>query len=226
MTTTIEQLRRRAEAAKRTFEEGRGRLFQADGSRLFSDQAHEEQLATLRAERNAVLDEILEQARAVRQGATTEITNLENRDPQELLTADELDRANARRAFALDTAESLSPADLAARLESVLAGGDKAAIFAHWMAGDRRRARILERGRDAARRTSVNPAAVNQAPTVTELDGILIRMREVLDEGRTAREMEAARERARDASDVEGMAQLVRREQRSIYEPNLAVTGR
>jgi hypothetical protein len=60
---------------------------------------------------------------------------------------------------------------------------------------------------------------------MTELDNVLGRMREVLDGEKTAQAIEAVRERAREAGDVQGMAELYRREQSSVYEPNLAVTG-
>jgi hypothetical protein len=60
---------------------------------------------------------------------------------------------------------------------------------------------------------------------MTELDNVLGRMREVLDGEKTAQAIEAVRERAREAGDVQGMAELYRREQSSVYEPNLTVTG-
>lgn len=55
---------------QRTFEDGRARLFQADGSRLSSDLAHEEQPAALRGERDAVLEEVQEDTRSIIQGGT------------------------------------------------------------------------------------------------------------------------------------------------------------
>lgn len=229
MTTTIEDLRRRAEAAKASFEEGRGRLIRPDGARLFSDEAHEEQMANLRRDRDAVLGPVIEEAREILRGTGAEIEALEHRDPAELLTAEELERANARRAFARDAAESLAPDGLVARCESVLAAGNRGAIFAAWMAGERRRAQILEVRRGNARRGADNPAeaslAEGRASTVTELDEILRRMRETLDGGRTAQEIEAVRERAVEASDVQSMAELARREQSSVYEPDYAIPG-
>ena len=61
-----------------------------------------------------------------------EHTDLADAVPQEL------DRANLERAFALDAAEALVAEAFGKRLESVLAGGDRASIFAYWKAAQRK----------------------------------------------------------------------------------------
>lgn len=135
-----------------------------------------------------------------------------------------LERANQKRGFAADAADALDVETLKARLEAVLAGGDKGAIFAHWMGGQRRRGRILERRRENA---PSGAAAVGAPPVsiTTELDDVLGRMREAIDGGRTASEIEAAKQRSREALDVQETAYLARREQSSVYAPQYSVPG-
>ena len=217
-------LNTRAERAIQTFEAGRAQLYRSDGSKRLRDEEHEERLRALRVERDAVLREVEREAREEGQAAAAEITNLENRDPTELLASDELERANAKRGFALDAAETLGTTELVRRLEAVLAGGDKAAIFAHWQAGGRRRRSILEGMAENAASTTDDPRLrTAQATGPTPLDDILYRMGEVIDEGRTAQAIEAARERIGHAADVQQTAHFGLREQSSVYAPSYAV---
>ena len=145
--------------------------------KIFSDAEHAERLNTLRGERNRVLGEVEAELQAAFQEANAEITNLENRDPAELRASEELARANQKRAFASDAAETLDVGSIVRRLEAVLAGGEKGSVFARWMAGQRRREKILERGRENARSASeANPVAAAQTFTITELDDVLDRM--------------------------------------------------
>jgi hypothetical protein len=221
-------LKTRAERAIQAFEAGRAQLFRADGeTKTYRDEDHEERLGALYRERNQVLAEVEQEARAQGEAATREITHLENRDPQELLTSEELERAGARRGFANDQADALDLGALNRRLESVLAGGDKAAIFAHFLAAQRRRQRILESRRESAMSAAGgSPVTAAQIPTATELDDVLERMHETLDAGRTAAAIEAARERIGHASDVQQIAYLALHDQSSVYNPRYAVTGR
>jgi hypothetical protein len=179
-------------------------------------------------ERNRVLSEVEQEAREELQAAQAEITNLENRDPTELLNPDEFERANAKRSFALDAAETLQAAALVARFEAVLAGGDKASIFAHWQAGQRRRGSILEGMAENAASTTDDPRlrTAREHTGGTQLDDVLFRMHEVLDEGRTTAAIEAARERVAQAHEVGQLAYLALRDQSSVYAPRYSVTGR
>ena len=201
----------KAKRAVEAFEEGRSRLLRPDGSRLFSDGEHEERMRALKRERNAVLSEVEEEARSIIEGAGVEVANLENRDPADLLTPGELVLANRRRAFALDAAETLGTEALVARLESVLAGGEKGSIFAHWVAGQRRLAKASLGSPQGAREGA--------------LDGVLEKMLEALDGGRTAAQTEEVRRRVEAAREVHQFAYLARRDQRSVYEPSYAVPG-
>lgn len=177
----LRELKARAEAAGRRFSEGAGRLYQADGSPLFAEDVLRTQLEELARERNRELLAIEEEAREIAAGAGGIIERLEHADPADLLTDEELARANAWRGFANDQAASLPVEDLRKRLDSVLHGGDRAAIFAHLLAGQRRRQTILERRREAAAASGPGgtPAAYSD---ITALDEALAAMRRPLAE--------------------------------------------
>lgn len=204
---TIEQLKRQAEAAKTSFEEAQARLFRPDGSRLFSDEAHQEQLAVLRSERNTALQEIEQQLAAETSTAQKDLAALENGGPTTLLSTEELERASAARALVADDVASLAPDELITRLRAVLHGGDRGSMLTYMQAGRRR-----------AREMGDSPAKFELTALLEELGNGL-----VSDERRA--ELEAARSRIREAGEVREMAYLARREQRSLYEPTLAVPG-
>ena len=214
----LRELKAKAEAAQSAFEEGEKALYRGDGAKIYGDAEHEERLSALRAERNQVLSEVEQGARVEVQAAQAEITNLEHRDPTELLSADELERANAKRGFANDAAESLGLGALTSRLESVLAGSDRAAIFAYWQAGQRKREGILARRRERATSGAAEGTAAAPLSRATELDDVLARMREVLDEGKTAAAIEAAKARISAAVEVELRAGYGRQGARSAAE--------
>jgi hypothetical protein len=102
----LRELKARAEMAGRRFGEGKKRLYQADGSPLFTEVVMREEMDKLAVERDRVLFGV-EGAREIRHGASETLERLENRDPTELLTDEELERANARHALAHDAAEGL-----------------------------------------------------------------------------------------------------------------------
>lgn len=134
----LRDLNARAERAQAAYEEGEKALFRADGSKYYSDEVHDEEIKKLAAERRGVLDGIERQAGEVRLSVESEIESIENADPADSLTPDELERANQKRAFAIDASETLSAEAFDKRCESVLAGGDRGSIFAYWMAGQRK----------------------------------------------------------------------------------------
>lgn len=198
-TAKLNELKARAERAQERYEQSEKRLFRPDGSKLYSDDVHKEEIDKLRTERNRELGEVEELVREERVAASTRVENARNADPTELLAEEELGRANAKRAFALDASESFDAEAFGKRLESVLAGGDKAAIFAYWMAGQRKQERLRESRRGTAGDVPGRPAS-------TPLDGIVGEMREHLDGGRTRESIEAAERTENDAMQVEMLA--------------------
>jgi len=215
----LRELQAKAEAAGQKFEEGKKRLYQADGSPLFAADVHREEMEKLARERNHEILEVEREAREIRTGAAGVLERLENSDPAELLTDEELTRANARRPFAGDAAESLPVEDLKRRLESVLQGGDRANVFAHLVAGRRRREALLRRQREQA------GSGAYTSTGATLLDETLDAMQKALGGEDREAELEAAGLLGREADQVEYAAGTLRYEGGSNYRPNLAVPG-
>lgn len=225
----LRTLKAKAERAGRKFEEGKQHLFQRGGSKLFAEDVHRRRLEELARERNAVLFEVEEECRQIRAGAAGVLERVQNADPAELLTDEELARANARRAFAIDAAETLPEEVLVERLRSVLAGGDRAVVFAYWMGGLRRREAILERRRERAEARAGSPAAAQPVARGTRLDQVLEEMETALGGEEREAELAAARALGEESMDVEGVANSLRYEGRSPAQMyalrNYAVPG-
>lgn len=86
---------------------------------------------------------------------------------------------------------------LAARLDAVLASGDKANVFAHWEAGERRRREVLE---------SRQENFTGRAPKVTDLDGPLEEMKRFLGGERLDAEAKRIKEEEQEAAKVAALA--------------------
>lgn len=224
----LRTLKAKAEAAGRKFEDGRKRLYQADGSPLFAEDVMKLELEKLARERNGEIFAVEEEVREIAAGAGDTLERLENADPADLLSAEELERAERRRAFALDQAEGLSVEDLKKRLESVLAGGDRANIFAHLVAGRRRQQAIIER-RQERERAEVGQSGTAVPPSYTSgtpLDDTLEAMQKALAGQKRAAELEAAAALGRESFEVESVAHSLRHGGRSgVYSPDYAVPG-
>jgi hypothetical protein len=194
--------------AVETFQAKRDKLFRSDGkTRIYSDDEHAERLGVLRRERNAVLMEVEEQARAAIEEDNANLTVLENGDPTTLLTTEELGLVNARRPLVADDIASLSDEELQGRLEAVLHGGARDSMFVYLQAG-RRRVRSLPADR-------VPP----------DLSRVLDELTERLIPDSRKAEIEATRKRIEEAGDVRGIVYLGIREQSSVYAPQYSVPG-
>lgn len=215
MDTKLRSLQARAENAQAKYEEGAARLLKGDGSRLYADDEHDAEMNKLRGERDAILGTVQEEARLEGGAAREERARIENSDPADVLSLEELEQANAKRLFAIDSAETLGEGDLRKRLESVLAGGDRGSIFAYLAAGRRRVGMIHERRRGEIKSAGIPGGGI---ATSTTLDGVLARMEETLGgDGRRAA-VEESRRRASDAATVDGLAWSLRRGARSGAE--------
>ena len=210
----LKTLKSQAERAQATFEEAEKKLERPDGSKLFSDDVHEEELAELRSGRRRTLEPIQMEAARIRAEAETEAGRARHFDPMEVLTDEDLTRANARRAFAIDAAQTLPVDSLKGRLEAVLAEGDKGLVYAHWMAGQRRGESIRERAREARR----GAGASTNVETVTELDDVLGRMEAALVGNRKETAIQEARARADEAIEVEMLAAHLKEGDRNAAE--------
>src|SRR4051812_38235611 len=95
MRDRIDTVAERHEAAK-------AELFRPDGSKVYGDEEHKERETALKREFDAQIDNI-EADIAQRITATEEeLLKLEHADPTDILTNEELARANAKRAFVSD----------------------------------------------------------------------------------------------------------------------------
>lgn len=215
----LRNLRAKVEAAGRRFDEGKRRLYQANGDPLFAEDVMKAELEKLARERNAVLFEVEEEVREIAADSSGILERLQNADPIALLSEEELARANARRGFANDEADSLSASDLARRLESVLHAGDRASIAAYLLAGRRRRGAILERRKERAEARSGNGVAAPPSyEASTPLDETLDALEKALGGEKREAELEAAKAIGREAFEVESTAHSLRYEGRSFAE--------
>lgn len=224
----LRTLKAKAEAAGRRFEEGKNRLYR-NGQQLFAEDVHREEMEKLAKERNAVLLAVEEEVREMSRNSGNILERLQNADPSELLSEDELARANARRPFARDAAEVMDLDSLRMRLESVLESGDKANIFAHLVAGRSRKDSIVSRRREKATTQAGTPAAGASVTSSTQLDEVLGAMEKALGGEKRDSELEATRALGAEAGDVEATANKLRYEGRSQAQvwaqQNLAVPG-
>jgi hypothetical protein len=198
MTTTLERLRARAEAAQAEYEGQHARLFRDKERRqkLYSDDEHRERERALRQERSRKLDEVIEEIRQLVAEAEQEIRQLEDGDPTAFLSAEELGAAAVRKEFIADDARSLPEGRLMTRLRSVLASGDRVAIFCYWRAAEGRAAELDSR----------------------DLRGVLGEMRDMLAGPERLARAERARETIAEASAVEMFAGFLKSGARSPSE--------
>lgn len=125
----ISQAQQRLTTATATFDTASAALYQADGKPIYAPDVLEQQLTTLR-------ETLQSEATVVEQLLTTEreslersITQLSGGDLADLLTPEELARANARASFVSEDAQQLALADLLARVNAVALGSDRALAF-------------------------------------------------------------------------------------------------
>lgn len=214
----LKDLNARAENAQARYEEGEKTLFRSDGSKLYSEDEHRQQVRALEQERNGVLSDIEQQTHEMRMAVASEIERIENADPADMLTSEELEQANQKRAFALDAAESLGTEALKKRLESVLAGDDRGSIFAYLMAGQRKAEDIRQQRRKAL--TDAGRPAASGA-RVTDLDEVLGKMEAALGGDSRDAEIEAAKRKEEEAMQVGLSAGYLKAGARSAAEAQL-----
>ena len=130
-TTTNSDLRRRIDRAAELHEEARRALYRPDGSKVYGEEAHAEREEALRREFHAALDALGEEIEKRIILAEEEVLRLEHGDPSGALTADELERASARRPFVRDEVSGLETDALEERTRAVIASSDRPAMFVY-----------------------------------------------------------------------------------------------
>lgn len=184
--------------AEGTRDREREALYRPDGSKRYGEDEHAERQGAIAESYREALVGITNEAEREARAAESELAVLEHGDPTDLLRADELERAGAKRIFVSEDVEGLRDKDLAGRLRAVLAGGDRASAFCYLQAAERR-----VRGMD------VTPAGASEA---------LDELRDYLQGDSRRRQMAETGLRVEEAREVGGLAQALRRGGRNAGE--------
>lgn len=123
-----DQLKQQADDTSARREREEAALYREDGSKVYGEEEHAERLALITSRRDADITGLVEQAERATSEAQARVENIENRDPLDRLSEDELQRAGGRRAFVKEDAEDLPMDELAKRITAATASGDKAMI--------------------------------------------------------------------------------------------------
>lgn len=193
--------RERIDRAAEHHEEERVKLYRPDGTSVYGEEEHAEREETLQREFRAALDAIGPDIERRIAASEQEVLKLEHSDPSSALTTEELEGANARRAFVADEVFGLSAEALMERMRAVMASGDRPAMFLY---AHHARAKISDPvfGDDAQ--------ALELKELVGELD-------HALDPGRT-RKTEAARSTLEEARNLKSYAHYRRNGARDAVE--------
>jgi hypothetical protein len=130
---SAQEIKRQAEALQAEYTDKEARLYRVDGQKRYSEAEHAEQIKVLRQERNQKLAALAEEANAAMQEASRESAAIKSEDLSGRLTADELANANAnaRHAFVSEDVAEMPSQAIEDRVDSVLAGGDRASMYLH-----------------------------------------------------------------------------------------------
>jgi hypothetical protein len=123
-----DQIKQQADDTSARREREEATLYREDGSKVYGEEEHAERLALITSRRDADIAGLVEQAERATSEAQARVENIENRDPLDRLSEDELQRAGGRRAFVKEDAEDLPLGELAKRITAATASGDKAMI--------------------------------------------------------------------------------------------------
>jgi Spy/CpxP family protein refolding chaperone len=119
----------RIDQAVKEFENRQQReLFRPDGSKRYSDKEHNEILAGLIQPVLDACDTAIQQADERVKSEQTRLELLDNANPLDTLTADELVRANVLARFVAEDAQTLPLPKLASRLKAAIAKNDKVSM--------------------------------------------------------------------------------------------------
>lgn len=196
-------------------------LYREDGERIYSEEEHARRVEDLLQEFDQAKSRAEAEAdRAVESANKT--LQLEHRDPADVLTTEELARANARRAFVAEDAEALPLSELTNRMRAAVAAGEKATAFLYARYGRRRVDSELGAGRERGGLAARDAALLRTLGEVLdELDGLLVdpEAERKLSEARTS--IDAAQKlklhAAAQRRQADGTAELQRRQSAEHY---------
>jgi len=198
--TDADQLKQQADSASERREREEAALYREDGSKVYGEEEHAERLAVITSRRDADIAGLVEQSEKAVSEARTRVESIENRDPLDRLSEDELARAGSRRSFVKEDAEDLPLDELAKRIMVATAGGDKAMI-ALWSRYASRRvaAEREELQRDARSSTSTSPDRIEGFGRLQEAVGTLEKK---MNSGGRAIELKSARDKLEAATEA------------------------
>jgi hypothetical protein len=130
-----DDLRSKIDEAAKTFERAKRSLLRPDGQSKFSIPEHNELEGIAKSNFNSELGRIEDEIEGRIASAEEKLHRMEHSDPSAVLTAEELEQANARRAFVSDEVFGRSAQALEDRVRAVIASSDRPAMFlyAHYL---------------------------------------------------------------------------------------------
>jgi hypothetical protein len=148
--TKLEELKKRAARAVGRAKARERRLYQF-GQPLFPEDKHRELLAEIRAERNAILNEIRREVQEISAEGRRTVDLLQEFPRDSILNAIERSELGDRLDLIRSEFERVrSPQQIARKLEALHEHGSKVERFAAWMAVNERRRALEEKGQEYA----------------------------------------------------------------------------
>jgi hypothetical protein len=126
-----DDLRAKIDEASAQHERAKKSLVRADGQMRYAPAEHNEMEGVAQSKFFASLDGIEAEIAARIERAEQRLHLELHSDPSGVLSAEELQEANARRAFIGDEAFSLSPEALEGRIRAVISSGDRPGAFVY-----------------------------------------------------------------------------------------------
>ena len=171
------------------FRAGKQDLYTESGQKLYSDEEHERRLETLLEDFDREKDSVVSEA--------DRTIALEHRDLSDSLTTEELERANAKRAYVEDDVWNLTPEILIKRARAAQAAGDRPSMFLY--------ARTLEK------RANVEYEG-DSGEEGAQLEQLALELAQIVRGPRAERDLERARKAKRDATSLKIYAGQQRQE--------------
>src|SRR5215211_3780062 len=145
MTTRLAELKQQAEQAVARFKSREATLYQ-HGYPIHPYERHQQILAEWRAERNAVLAQVMEEARIVSRKNQAQVDSLRDFPRDAILSSSERSEVNARLGFVRGQFKAAGPERVRDLLVSFMRHGSKAEQFAAWQAAQETKQRFESEG--------------------------------------------------------------------------------
>lgn len=181
-------------------------LLRSDGTRKYGDAEHTERVQALLATFDRTGEAAVQHADTVIAESERTVHALAHNDPTDRLSADDLAKASAKRAFVAEDAERLPLGDLAARCTVALAAGDTATIFLLARYARKRGEAVLAALRNGTRMSNEDTAALG------DLDAALKQLDTKIADPHAASKRTKAEAAIADARKVKFHASRVRQE--------------